>query len=150
MTVPRSLVALLVSVLLAGTAAAQSALSGLAVVTAPGPAYPPIPECDAAYVLSLIAGKFAYQDRRIGGSGLAVSRIDGVSQRALRLGAPGFVDRRYCGATAWLSDGRLSELVYLIEGPMLGPFSYRWGVQSCLPGFDPYRVYSADCRTLRP
>jgi hypothetical protein len=100
--------------------------------------------------LTLIAQKFAYQDLRITHTGLVIARIDGIQERRLRAASPGFVDRRYCGATAWLSDGGSSELVYLIEGPMLGPFSFRWGVQSCLPAFDPYRVYSANCRAIRP
>jgi hypothetical protein len=150
MAVQRFLVALLFSVALSGTAAAQSTLYGMPIIGTPGPGSVPLPECQDPYVLSLIAEKFAYQDRRIIRSGLAISHVDGIVQQALRYGSPGFVDRRYCGATAWLSSGAASELVYVIEGPMLGPFSLRWGVQSCLPPFDPYRVYSADCRAIRP
>ena len=145
----RVLVALLFSTFLAGTAAAQSSATPRTVF-APAGAYAPVPECNEPYVLGLIAEKFAHQDRYILRTGLAIDRIDGIRQQKLKLGTPGFIDRRYCGATAWLSNGRPSELVYVIEGPMLGPFSLRWGVQSCLPRFDPYRVYSADCRAIRP
>jgi len=142
---------MLFSALLAGTALAQTSVSGPAVmISARARAATPLPACDTPYALSLIAQKFAYQDRRILLTGLVIDHIDSIGERGLRLGAPGFVDRRYCGATAWLSNGLPSELVYLIEGPRLGPFSFRWGVQSCLPGFDPYRVYSADCRAIRP
>jgi hypothetical protein len=108
------------------------------------------PLCDEPDVISRVAGKFAHYDANVIYSGLVIEHIDGIHQTALRAGGPSLVDRRYCGGTVWLSDGRRSEVVYLIEGRKLGAFSIGWSVESCLPGFDPYRVYDGACRSIRP
>ncbi len=122
--------------------------------TAPPPAsgyaYGALPDCGAAPVLERISEKFAYHDAHVMLSGLRIEHIDGVSQRALKVGGPGLVDRRYCGGRAWLSNGSSTEVVYLIEGPKLGTFSIGWNVESCLSGYDPWRVYDARCRSIRP
>jgi len=72
-----------------------------------------------------------------------LSRIVGVSEDDI------VVDVRYCIGRAWLSNGSASEVVYIIEGPMKGLFSIGWAVESCLPPFDPYRVYDGNCRSIR-
>ena len=109
----------------------------------------PLPECDSPAVIASIPEKFAYYDAHVIGSGLVITGVDGIHEHAVRMG-PGLVDRRYCGATAWLSNGRKSRVDYIIEGPKLGIFSIGWHVESCLPGYDPYRVYDAGCRAIRP
>jgi len=109
-----------------------------------------LPTCDDPSVVATIPEKFAYYDARVIGSGLSITGIDAIQENALRAGGPSLVDRRYCGATAWLSNGQLSEVYYIIEGPKLGFASIAWHVESCLPGFDPYRVYDARCRSIRP
>lgn len=126
-------------------------------VTAPAPApvynhhgYGELPGCDNARVVATIPEKFSYYDARVIGSGLAIIGIDEIAEFGLQPGYPGLIDRRYCGATAWLSNGQTSPVYYLIEGPKLGFASIGWHVESCLPGFDPYRVYNTRCRSIRP
>jgi hypothetical protein len=109
-----------------------------------------LPTCDSPAVIATIPERFAYQDARIVRSGLSIAGIDRVHEQRLVAGGPGFIDRRYCGASASLSNGRRSEVVYVIEGPKMGFASIGWHVESCLPGFDPYRVYDARCRAIRP
>lgn len=109
-----------------------------------------LPECDAPSVTARVAEKFAYYDAHVIHSGLGIADIDGQREVALSAGGPSYVDRRYCAATALLTDGSTSEVVYLIEGPKLGTFSIAWHVESCLPGFDPWRIYDAACRSIRP
>lgn len=109
-----------------------------------------LPTCDDPAVIARIPEKFAYYDAHVIYSGLAIVQIDRISQSALKAGGPGLIDRRYCNGTAWLSDGRQHEVVYLIEGPKTGFASIGWSVESCLPGFDPYRVYDGRCRSIRP
>ncbi|MBX3575661.1 MAG: hypothetical protein KF723_00530 [Rhizobiaceae bacterium] len=58
------------------------------------------------------------------------------------------IARRYCGATAQLSDGRLREMWYLIEDPM-GFASIGDGVEFCVAGFDRWKVYNNHCRVLK-
>jgi hypothetical protein len=108
-----------------------------------------LPACDEPGVLSRVAEKFAYADAHVILSGLAIAHFDRIRQNALRAGGPGLIDRRYCSATAWMSNGRKSEAVYLIESRQ-GFASLGWNVESCLTGFDPYHVYDAWCRSIRP
>ncbi len=112
--------------------------------------YSILPECTDGAVLARVNDKFVYGDAHLTHTGLQIAGYDGIMQTALKAGGPGLIDRRYCVATATLSDGRLSEVVYLIEGPKVGPFSSSWHVESCLPGFDVYRVHDARCRSIRP
>ncbi len=58
------------------------------------------------------------------------------------------IARRYCGATAQLSDGRHREVWYLIEDPM-GFASIGDRVEFCVAGFDRWNVYNNHCRVLR-
>lgn len=58
------------------------------------------------------------------------------------------IARRYCGATARLSDGRKRYVWYLIENPM-GYAGVGNNVEFCVTGFDRWYVYSGRCRVLR-
>jgi hypothetical protein len=108
------------------------------------------PSCDDWSVLARVTEKFSYQDRHVAGEGLAISGIDHVREQAPRLDGHGLVFRRYCSATAWLSNGHKSEVAYVIEGPALATFSVGWHVESCVVGHDPWRVYDARCRAIKP
>lgn len=148
---------ILTSLVLAAALTAPAAAADFGVVAVPAPLPAPahvwhsgLPGCDDPSVIATIPVKFATYDRNIIGTGLSVANIDGIHETGLRAGGPSLVDRRYCGATAWLSNGQRSEVVYIIEGPKLGFASIGWHVESCLPGFDPYRVYDARCRSIRP
>jgi hypothetical protein len=107
-----------------------------------------LPDCADPAVLRDITRKFSVQDARLIKSGLAIVGIDQTRQTRFKDG-PSLTDVRYCTGTAWLSNGRASEVVYIIEGPMKGPFSLGWAVESCLPAFDPFRVYDGNCRSIR-
>jgi hypothetical protein len=108
------------------------------------------PACDDWSVLARVTEKFAYQDRHVANEGMAISGINDIREQAPKVGGPGFVHRRYCSATAWLSNGRKSQVAYLIEGPGLATFSIGWHVESCLIGHDPWRIYDSQCRAIRP
>lgn len=58
------------------------------------------------------------------------------------------IARRYCAATAALSNGKHRTVWYLIEDRM-GFASMGDGVEFCVSGFDRWRVYSGHCRVLR-
>jgi capsid protein len=58
------------------------------------------------------------------------------------------IPRRYCGATAILSDGNHREVWYLIEGHM-GFVGIGENVEFCVAGFDRWYVYNGACRVLR-
>jgi hypothetical protein len=109
-----------------------------------------LPLCEDPAVIATIPERFSYQDAHITHTGLAIAEIVAPHQSGLDAGGPSLVDRRYCHATAHLSNGHRSEVVYIVEGPKLGQFSIGWHVESCLPGYDPYHVYDARCRSIRP
>lgn len=58
------------------------------------------------------------------------------------------VERRYCHATAALSDGRSRTVWYLVEKPM-GFAGFGSNVEFCVSGFDRWHVYNGNCRVLR-
>jgi hypothetical protein len=101
-------------------------------------------------VLARIPERFAYYNARVIHSGLSIHHVGDVRETGVSPEGPGLISRRYCSATALLSDGSSNEVVFIIEGPKLGVASIGWHVESCLPGFDPYRVYDARCRSIRP
>jgi hypothetical protein len=107
------------------------------------------PACDDGSVLARVTEKFGYQDAHIAHQGLSIAGIDHVHEYNPTL-ERGLVTRRYCRATAWLSNGHKTQVAYLIEGPALATFSIGWHVESCVVGHDPWRVYDAGCRSLRP
>jgi hypothetical protein len=58
------------------------------------------------------------------------------------------IARRYCGATAQLSDGGSRTIWYLIEDGM-GLAGIGDNVEFCVSGFDRWMVYNGRCRVLR-
>ena len=145
------IVAAVVAVLaaLATTAAVAADLR----VVAPPPAHTftllhPFPECDHPSVLQKVAVKFADQDAVLIHSGLAIVSIDRVVQTRFKDG-PSLTYVRFCIGRALLTNGRTSEVVFIVEWPMKGKYSIGYAVESCLPGFDPFRVYDGNCRSIR-
>lgn len=108
-----------------------------------------LPVCDEPHVVSKVVDKFAYYDAHVIHSGLAIAQIDGIRETELDVAGPSLIPRRYCRGTAWLSNGERSQVVYLIEF-QTGLASITWNVQSCLPQFDPYRVYDSWCLSIKP
>jgi len=108
-----------------------------------------LPACSEPAVLAKVQNKIAYGAPRVLGYELAISQFEGISQAAVKADGKSWIDRRYCRATAWLSNGKQSEVVYLIEATQ-GFASIGWNVESCLPGYDRWRVYDGWCRSIRP
>jgi hypothetical protein len=108
-----------------------------------------LPDCASPSVLAKVRAKVAYGAPRVLGYHLGIEQFDGIGETALKEYGESLIDRRYCSATAWLSNGERSEVVYLIEATQ-GFASIGWNVESCLPGYDRWRVYDAWCRSIRP
>jgi hypothetical protein len=58
------------------------------------------------------------------------------------------ISRRYCSATAALSDGDRRPIWYLIEDGM-GFVGLGDNVEFCVAGFDRWLVYNGSCRVVR-
>jgi hypothetical protein len=108
-----------------------------------------LPDCAAPSVLAKVRAKVAYGAPRVLGYHLGIEQFDAIGESALKEYGDSLIDRRYCRATAWLTNGKQSEVVYLIEATQ-GFASLGWNVESCLPSYDRWRVYDAWCRSIRP
>jgi hypothetical protein len=108
-----------------------------------------LPDCADLVVLEKVKEKIAYGSPRVLGYDLAIEGFDAIAQDDVDAGGESWIDRRYCSATAWLSNGKSSEVVYLIEAGQ-GFAGNNYKVQSCLPGYDRWRVYDGWCRSIRP
>ena len=106
--------------------------------------------CDDPKVLKRITSKFRTQAREVHHDKLlAIASYDAVHEhRYLERRDNRPIARRYCGATATLSDGRERTLWYLIERGV-GFASIGDNVEFCISGFDRWNVYNNSCRILR-
>ena len=107
-------------------------------------------QCEDQAVLSGIVAKFRHQVTHVPN----LPDVDIVDFRRIHqhryipFGENRPIARRYCGATAELSDGRRRTVWYLIEDGM-GFVGLGDGVEFCVSGFDRWMVYNGRCRVLR-
>lgn len=130
---------------------AAAITAGLALVSSdalahePGAAY-----CDTPSILSKIQSKFRHQAREVHHEpSLAINAFRKVHEHRHKSESEfSPVARRYCGATATLSDGRERYVWFLIENPA-GFAGLGNNVEFCVTGFDRWNVYNGHCRILR-
>ncbi|MEI2383655.1 cytoplasmic protein [Breoghania sp. JC706] len=106
-----------------------------------------LPLCDAPSVQSAVRRTIARADTDYRG-GISIEKMDLVGQTGYALDTPSPVARRYCRARAYLSNGRLHPVYYMIEA-YSGFVGVSWNVEACLPGFDRWRVNDGNCRVVR-
>lgn len=105
--------------------------------------------CDDAAILKSISKRFHAQSHEVNHDRLRIEAFDRVHQhRASDKSEFRPIARRYCGATATLSDGLRRDVWYLIESDA-GLAGMGNNVEFCVSGFDRWNVYNAHCRVLR-
>jgi len=113
-----------------------------------GPNYDGVlPPCEAA--LNKIARRFAQKESRFWNSSLQIVGFEGVRETAFRPWANGTIPRRYCSATAYVSDGRKHRVNYWI-GEDTGMIGMTWGVEWCVVGLDRNWAYNPACKMAQP
>ena len=113
-----------------------------------GPNYDGVlPPCEAA--LNKIARRFAQKEGRFWNSSLQIVGFEGVRETAFRPWANGTIPRRYCSATAYVSDGRKHRVNYWI-GEDTGMIGMTWGVEWCVVGLDRNWAYNPVCKMAQP
>jgi hypothetical protein len=113
-----------------------------------GPRYDGVlPACDAA--LDRIADGFAEKESRFWNSNLQIVGFERVRQIAYSPWARGTIPRRFCRATALVSDGRKHAVYYWI-GEDTGFIGANWGVEWCVVGLDRDWAYNPGCKMARP
>jgi len=107
--------------------------------------------CAESWVLNRITSRFRHQVHNVP----HLPDVEIVDFRRIHehrylpaLGEKRPIARRYCGATAALSDGRERTVWYLIEEGQ-GYASMGDNVEFCVSGFDRWMVYNGHCRILR-
>lgn len=117
--------------------------------------------CATPSVLSRITRRFAYQVRHVPNlPDVAIEDFQRIHQHRYEPASENRpIARRYCGATAVLSDGRSRDIWYLIEEGMgfatladgfgLANETRGSNVEFCVAGFDRWMVYNGRCRVLR-
>ena len=116
-----------------------------------GPRYSDVlPPCEAA--LGKIADGFAEKESRFWNSALQIVDFTRVRQLAFHPWAASTIPRRFCAATAVVSDGGrpVRHTVYYSIGEDTGFLGSDWGVEWCVVGLDRNWAYNPACKMARP
>ena len=106
-----------------------------------------LPPCEAA--LGTISSRFEEKEARYWNSNLQILGYDRVRQTAFSPWAKGTIPRRFCTATAAVSDGRRHRVDYWI-GEDTAFIGASWGVTWCVVGLDRNWAYNPACKMARP
>jgi len=113
-----------------------------------GPNYDGIvPACETG--LGTISSRFEEKEIRFWNSSLEIVGYERVRETAFRPWAKGTIPRRFCTATALVSDGTRHRVDYWI-GEDTGFAGATWGVTFCLVGLDRNWAYNPNCKMARP
>lgn len=113
-----------------------------------------VPLCDDPRVLRQVRSKFAWADRNTWSeisnrsAAIGIGTIHNIRQRYALDQTRSLITHRHCNAIATLTSGEKPRLYYLIQERM-GFSGISWKVQFCVAGYDRWRVYGAQCSTLR-
>ncbi|MDQ0327486.1 hypothetical protein J2R99_003355 [Rhodopseudomonas julia] len=115
-------------------------------VYAVAPAQPT--SCDQPAVLNRIMERFAWAEKNTWHRGLLIDNVVEPRLRYTDGTAPGRIMNDRCEARALMSDGTMRSVYYIVQENM-GFASLGRGIDFCVLGLDPWRVYDAGCSTMR-
>src|SRR3954452_12522091 len=106
-----------------------------------------LPPCE--WALGKITSRFAEKESTFWNSALQITGYDRVHEVAFRPWQSDNIPRRYCAATAMVSDGKPRPVYYSIveDG---GFASFGDGVEFCVVGLDRNWAYNPACKAARP
>ena len=115
-----------------------------------GPRYDAVvPLCEEAGPLGKIQSRFSRKEGRFWNSNLEIVSFENVREVAFRPWVADAIPRRFCSATAVISDG-VKRPVYFSIIEDAGIIGASWGVEWCVVGLDRNWAYSPACRMARP
>lgn len=115
-----------------------------------GPRYQAkLPACDNFWALGEIKRTFGQKEGRFWSSDLRIVEFGEVHEVAFSPWSPDAIPRRFCSATALVSDGVRRPVHYAI-GEDLGLIGSMFGVEWCVVGLDRNWAYNPACRAARP
>ncbi|MGO4711558.1 hypothetical protein AB4Z37_02750 [Bradyrhizobium sp. 2TAF24] len=106
-----------------------------------------VPGCESA--LDTISSRFSAKEGEFWNSGLQITGFANVREVAFRPWASNTIPRRFCSASAMLSDGHARQVHYSIieDGGFAG---YGPDVEWCVTGLDRNWAYNPACKAARP
>lgn len=108
-----------------------------------------IPFCGDPAVLAMVANRFAETQSQFWNTDLTIVEYDRIRPLAFKPWGLDFIPRRFCTATAILSDRSRHRVDYSV-GEDSGFIGNGFGVVFCVQGLDPNLAYAPDCRMARP
>lgn len=108
-----------------------------------------LPTCGDPAVLASISTAFAEKEARFWSSSLTIVEYAHIKPLAWRPWGLDTVPRRYCTASATVSNGRRHRIDYSVR-ENLGLIGGSWGIEWCVLGLDRNMAYSPACRMARP
>ena len=106
------------------------------------------PFCHDVPVEHRIIRDFNWAENKTWQRGFTLVRLDRMHEHRTVSMINSPVTRRYCNATAILSNGQQRQIWYMIED--IGGFvGKNWDVTHCVAGLDPWRNHDGYCRTMR-
>jgi hypothetical protein len=106
-----------------------------------------LPPCEDG--LDRIKSNFEVKEGRFWNSNLKIVDFDRVKEEAFRPWAPDTIPRRFCRASALISDGKWRSVYYSI-GEDTGFVGAGWGVEWCVVGLDRNWAYNPVCKSAKP
>ncbi|HEY8579322.1 MAG TPA: hypothetical protein VIL72_05505 [Beijerinckiaceae bacterium] len=108
-----------------------------------------LPLCQDPAVLDRIASRLHQREKAYWSSGLQIVSYDSIRERGFRTTGLDYIPRRYCNASALMSDGKARHVTYWI-GEDLGVIGWGWGVEWCIVGLDRNYAWGAGCKAAGP
>lgn len=108
-----------------------------------------LPTCGDPSVLSEVTARFAQKEGEYWHSGLTILEYENIKPLAWRPWGLDTIPRRYCTASATVSDGRRTRVDYSVRED-LDFLGNGWGIEWCVLGLDRNLAYTPACRMARP
>lgn len=108
-----------------------------------------LPICADPSVLSMISSAFAEKEAQFWNSSLTILEYERIQPVAWRPWGLDMIPRRYCTASATVSDGRRRKVDYSVRED-LDFIGNGWSVEWCVTGLDRNLAYSPACKMARP
>jgi hypothetical protein len=108
-----------------------------------------IPGCQDPSVLGRVTAHFAEKEARYWNSSLTIVGYEHIRRIAWRPWGLDYIPRRFCSATATLSDGVKRRIDYSVRED-LGAIGAAWGVHFCVMGLDRNQANAPACKMARP
>lgn len=108
-----------------------------------------VPLCQEHGPLKRIQSQFEEKEHKFWASRIEIVGFEEIHEIAWQPWESGTIPRRYCEASALVSDGTYHKIIYSIAEDT-GITGFGWGVEWCVKDFDRDWSYNPRCRLARP